>query len=94
MQTCSDFPKANVSGHHHKLTNGLLEGVHVAILGGRSHYYENGIADAMRVPLEVLTALGASQLFVTNAAGSFRSVIPPGDLMLIRDHINFQGLPR
>jgi purine-nucleoside phosphorylase len=85
------FPEGNVSGHNHKLVIGTLEGVRVAIFGGRAHYYENGVADAMRVPLEVLKALGASRLFVTNAAGSFRSDIPPGDLMLIRDHINFSG---
>lgn len=85
------FPRAGVSGHVSKLVIGKLEGVEVAIFGGRAHYYENGQADAMRVPLEVLCALGAKQLFVTNAAGSFCPDIPPGDLMLIRDHINFSG---
>ncbi len=85
------FPHAGVSGHNPKLVIGRLEGVEVAILGGRAHYYESGRADAMRIPLEVLAALGAKQLFVTNAAGSFRADIPPGDLMLIRDHINFSG---
>lgn len=85
------FPDGHVSGHNPKLVIGVLEGVRVAIFGGRAHYYENGVADAMRVPLEVLKGLGASRLFVTNAAGSFRPDIPPGDLMLIRDHINFSG---
>lgn len=86
-----DFPHAGVSGHTPKLVIGQLEGVDVAIFGGRAHYYETGQADAMRTPLEVLHALGATQLFVTNAAGSFRNDIPPGDLMLIEDHINFSG---
>ena len=86
-----DFPHAGVSGHNPKLVIGTLEGVKVAIFGGRAHYYENGQADAMRTPLEVLHALGATQLFVTNAAGSLRGDIPPGDLMLINDHINFSG---
>lgn len=45
----------------------------------------------MRVALEVLAGLGAETLVLTNAAGSFRADIPPGDLMLIRDHINFSG---
>jgi len=85
------FPQGGVSGHTPKLVIGMLEGVCVAVFGGRAHYYEHGIADAMRVPLEVLAALGATQLFVTNAAGSFRKDIPPGDLMLISDHINFSG---
>ena len=85
------FPGSAVSGHNPKLVIGELEGVRVAVFGGRAHYYENGVADAMRVPLEVLAGLGAKHLFVTNAAGSFRSDIPPGDLMLISDHINFSG---
>lgn len=54
--------------------------------------YENGRADAMRLPLEVLKALGAGALIVTNAAGSMRDDIGPGDLMLLNDHINFSGL--
>ncbi|MDJ0638602.1 MAG: purine-nucleoside phosphorylase [Paracoccaceae bacterium] len=86
------FPHAGVSGHNPKLVIGKLEGAEVAILGGREHYYENGRADAMRVPLEVLFELGVSTLFATNACGSFRSDIPPGNLMLIRDHINYSGM--
>jgi purine-nucleoside phosphorylase len=85
------FPHAGVSGHTRKLVIGQLEGVDVAVFGGRAHYYENGQADAMRVPLEVLAGLGAETLIATNAAGSFRPDIPPGHLMLIADHINFSG---
>ena len=45
----------------------------------------------MRRPLEMLRALGADRLILTNAAGSFRPDIPPGELMLLSDHINFSG---
>lgn len=86
------FPHAGVSGHQPKLVIGDLEGVRVAILGGRAHYYESGQADVMRGPVELLQQLGAETLLLTNAAGSFRADIPPGDLMLIHDHINFSGL--
>lgn len=86
------FPVSAVSGHSAKLVIGDLWGMRVAVFGGRAHYYERGQADAMRVPLALLKALGASQVILTNAAGSFRPDIPPGDLMLISDHINFSGL--
>ena len=86
------FPHAGVSGHNPKLVIGDLEGTRVAVFGGRAHYYENGRGDAMRLPLEVLKALGAEALIATNAAGSMRSDIQPGDLMLLNDHINFSGL--
>ena len=85
------FPHAGVSGHSPRLVIGTLEGQAVAVLGGRSHYYEQGRADAMRLPLEVLKGLGVDTLIATNAAGSFLPEIPPGNLMLLADHINFSG---
>ncbi len=86
------FPHAGVSGHNPKLVVGNLENTRVAVFGGRAHYYESGKGDAMRLPLEVLKELGAEALILTNAAGSMRPDIPPGDLMLLSDHINFSGL--
>ncbi|MTD99882.1 purine-nucleoside phosphorylase [Paracoccus sp. YIM 132242] len=85
------FPHAGVSGHVPQLVIGQLEGRRVAVFGGRSHYYESGRADAMRLPLETLAALGCERLILTNAAGSLRSDIPPGDLMMLSDHIAFAG---
>ena len=85
------FPQPGVSGHNPRLAIGMLEGVRVAVFGGRTHYYETGDAAAMRAPLALLQRLGADRLILTNAAGSFRPDIPPGDLMLLSDHINFSG---
>lgn len=85
------FPHAGVSGHNPNLVIGQLEGVRVAVFGAREHYYENGNPAAMRPALELLKSLGATTLIATNAAGSLRPEIPPGDLMLISDHINFSG---
>ena len=86
------FPHAGVSGHVPQLVIGQLEGRRVAVFGGRAHYYESGKPDVMRLPLEVLAGLGAEKLILTNAAGSLRPDIRPGDLMLLSDHINFSGL--
>lgn len=86
------FPAPGVSGHSPKLHVGRLEGVRVAVFGGRAHYYERGDAGAMRAPLELLRDLGADRLLLTNAAGSLSPGIRPGDLMLIADHINVAGM--
>lgn len=86
------FPHASVSGHNPNLVIGDLEGVRVAVFGAREHYYENGNPAAMRPALELLKALGAEALIATNAAGSLRTDIPPGNLMLLSDHLNFSGL--
>ncbi|MDO5611666.1 MAG: purine-nucleoside phosphorylase [Paracoccus sp. (in: a-proteobacteria)] len=85
------FPHAGVSGHVPQLVIGLLEGRRVAVFGGRAHYYESGRPDAMRLPLQVLAALGCDRLILTNAAGSLRHDMPPGSLMLLSDHIAFAG---
>ena len=85
------FPHAGVSGHKAALVIGALEGVRVAVFGGRAHYYETGDASVMRGPLALLQRLGADRLILTNAAGSLRPDILPGDLMMLSDHINFSG---
>jgi purine-nucleoside phosphorylase len=86
------FPHVGVSGHNPHLHIGTLDGVRVAVFGAREHYYENGNSAAMRPALDLLQALGADHLIVTNAAGSLRPDIRPGDLILLNDHINFSGL--
>jgi purine-nucleoside phosphorylase len=85
------FPQPGVSGHNPKLVIGDLLGTRVAIFGARAHYYEHGDAAAMRMPLAVLKELGAKRLLLTNAAGSTRADVTPGELMMITDHINFAG---
>lgn len=86
------FPHAGVSGHVPQLVIGQLEGVRVAVFGGRAHYYETGRGDVMRLPLEVLKALGADMMIATNAAGSLVPDMPTGSIMCLHDHINFSGL--
>jgi purine-nucleoside phosphorylase len=86
------FPHGGVSGHNPNLVIGDLEGVRVAVFGGRAHYYEQGKSDAMRLPLEVLKDLGADTMIATNAAGSMRPDMPTGSIMCLSDHINFSGL--
>lgn len=86
------FPHAGVSGHAPKLVVGKLGNANVAIFGGRMHYYEQGQADVMRFPLEVVAELGATEVILTNSAGSVRENMQPGELMQITDHLNFSGL--
>ncbi|WP_394703349.1 purine-nucleoside phosphorylase [uncultured Cohaesibacter sp.] len=90
-QSLPGFPVSSVSSHASELVVGTLMGVKVAILAGRSHYYEHGDATIMKQPLATLKALGCSQLLLTNAAGSLREEVAPGELMLIDDHINWSG---
>ncbi|MER9347275.1 purine-nucleoside phosphorylase [Mesorhizobium sp. M0239] len=85
------FPRSGVTGHAGEVVAGLFAGVPVLMLSGRAHYYEHGVAAAMRPVLEVLAGIGITKLILTNAAGSVDPDMPPGSVMLISDHINFSG---
>jgi len=85
------FPRSGVSGHAGEIVAGTFGGKPVLLLAGRAHYYEHGDAAVMRPALEALSAFGIDKLILTNAAGSLRTDIPPGSVMLITDHINFSG---
>jgi len=85
------FPVSSVSSHGSEVVAGRVEGVPVIVLSGRAHYFENGDANAMRTPIETLAALGCDTLILTNSAGSLRTEVGPGEIMLITDHIAFSG---
>jgi purine-nucleoside phosphorylase len=82
------FPTATVVGHAGALIAGTLAGKFVLALAGRFHMYEGHDAALAAFPARVMHALGAETLIVTNAAGGVNRFWRPGDLMLIRDHIN------
>jgi len=43
-------------------------------------------------PVRVLHALGVQVLVLTNASGSLRPQLGPGDIVVIKDHINLPGM--
>jgi purine-nucleoside phosphorylase len=86
------FPLPKVSGHAGKLVAGEIGGAKVLVLRGRAHPYEAGNAAVMRPVIETLSALDATMLIITNAAGSLDPAVRPGSIMLITDHINFSGM--
>jgi purine-nucleoside phosphorylase len=82
------FPTATVVGHAGKVIAGTLGGRSVVALAGRFHMYEGHDAALAGFPVRVLHALGVRTLFVSNAAGGIKRTFRPGDLMVIRDHLN------
>lgn len=86
------FPESTVPGHPGELVLGRLEGQPIIIQRGRVHFYEGYSMQQITLPVRVMRALGAELLIVTNAAGGLNPDFQVGDIMLIRDHINFPGL--
>lgn len=85
------FPEATVVGHEGTVVLGNLGGREVVALNGRFHMYEGHPAALAAFPVRVFHALGARELFVSNAAGGISSRLSVGDLMMISDHINLMG---
>ncbi len=85
------FPKSTVEGHAGQLVIGELAGKTVVAMQGRFHYYEGYPLSEVTFPIRVMIGLGVESLIVTNAAGGVNEDFKPGDLMIIRDHINGTG---
>lgn len=82
------FAMCTVPGHSGRLIAGKLAGRPIVALAGRFHVYEGHSAAEATFPIRVLNALGAPVLLLSNAAGGIRRSMKPGDLMIIRDHVN------
>jgi purine-nucleoside phosphorylase len=87
-----NFTPTSVEGHPGELILGELAGKEVALMRGRTHFYEGHSLQRITFPVRVLCALGIEVLIVTNAAGGLRADFRAGDLMLITDHINLVGM--
>jgi purine-nucleoside phosphorylase len=85
------FARSTVEGHAGRLVCGKAEGVPVAAMQGRFHYYEGYEWDDVTFPVRVLGLLGIKALVLTNAAGGLNNSLSQGALMLISDHLNFMG---
>ena len=85
------FPEVTVAGHEGAVIVGSLGGREVVALSGRFHMYEGHPAALAAFPVRVFHALGAHDLFVSNAAGGISPKLAVGDLMMISDHLNLMG---
>lgn len=83
---------STVMGHQGRMIIGRANGVDVAVMQGRVHFYEGYEMDEVMFLSRVLGRLGIKKLIVTNAAGGVNTSFKPGDLMLISDHINLMGV--
>lgn len=84
-------PVSTAPSHVGQYVFGTLGGVDVLMMQGRLHYYEGWTMQQLTFPIRVMKQVGITHLIVTNAAGSLNESMRPGDLVIIKDHINFMG---
>lgn len=99
MQTEIEIPftsiphlkQATVEGHVGRLVVGKLNGVRLACMQGRLHFYEGLSMEEVVFPYRAFALAGAETFLLTNAAGGLHADVQPPELVLIQDHINMMG---
>ncbi len=90
-QDLPGFPMRMIEGQQAQLTLGYMQQTPVICLQGRAHYYEGWESQDILTYVRTLKLLGCHTIIITGAVGSLCTEIKPGQLVLLRDHINFQG---
>jgi len=83
----AEFPKPTVTGHKGEMT----VSDECLIMAGRFHYYEGHPIDDVILPIMLMHKIGITTVILTNAAGGINKGYSPGDLVIIKDHINLMG---
>jgi purine-nucleoside phosphorylase len=86
------FAQSTAVGHAGQLVIGKADGVAVAAMQGRVHFYEGYSAKEVTLPMRVFSRMGIKAAILTNAAGGINTGYKQGALVVIRDHINLQGV--
>ncbi|MEJ7616689.1 MAG: purine-nucleoside phosphorylase [Pyrinomonadaceae bacterium] len=85
------FARSTVEGHQGRLVLGYVDGVPVAAMQGRFHYYEGYALEEVTFPIRVFSVMGIKTIVLTNAAGGINIAFEQGSLMLVADHLNLIG---
>lgn len=84
-----NFPQSSVEGHQNTLILARWHSTYLFIWAGRLHYYEGHSMDTITFPVRVSAMCGVRKFIFTNASGGVNPDYAPGDIMVLKDHINF-----
>ncbi|HEY8058559.1 MAG TPA: hypothetical protein VID94_07395, partial [Acidimicrobiales bacterium] len=85
------FPLSTVAGHGGTIRSLDADGIPVLAYFGRVHGYEGNPVSAVVHNVRTAASAGCRAIILTNAAGSLREEWPPGQPVLIADHLNLTG---
>jgi purine-nucleoside phosphorylase len=85
------LPTSKVAGHAGRFLLGNFFGQSLWVMQGRVHLYEGHSAPDVAAGIRWLAEQGVKRLILTNAAGSLRAGFPPGEWMMLSDHLNLTG---
>lgn len=81
-----------MNGHKGRLIFGHISGVPIVCMQGRFHFYEGYPLSTCVMPVRLMKLLGVTHLIASNAAGGINPSFNVGDIMLIKDHLNYMGM--
>jgi len=87
------FKQSTVEGHNGQLVFGKLNKTDIMLMSGRLHYYEGYCMQDIIYPVRLMKFLGIETLIITCAVGALNKKYNVGDIVMIKDHINFLGNP-
>lgn len=83
---------STVEGHKGEIVAGTVNDKDpIIVLSGRLHFYEGFEPADVVLPIRLMGLLGINKIILTNACGAIGDNFEPGQLMAIKDHINFTG---
>lgn len=85
------LPVSTVPGHAGKFIFGTLDGREVVLMKGRVHLYEGHSPQTVTAGVRWLAGQGIRSIILTNAAGTLNGQFPPGEWMMLSDHLNLTG---
>ena len=85
------LPPSSVPGHDGKFIFGTLDEAPVLLMKGRVHLYEGHPPHTVGAGVRWMAAQGITRLILTNAAGTLNGEFPPGQWMMLSDHLNLTG---
>jgi len=83
------FPEPRIVGHGGSLFSAPAGDDAVLLFAGRVHTYEGWDLSDVVFGVRTAALAGASTVLLTNAAGGLGEGLSPGDLVAIRDHLNY-----
>lgn len=85
------MPVSKVPGHAGRFVVAKMAGQPLLIAQGRVHLYEGWEAGEVTRVVRLMHHIGIKTLVLTNAAGTVNADFPPGQWMMLSDHINLTG---
>lgn len=91
MAELAGFPLPTVAGHQGTLRAVQVGQRRLLVLLGRAHLYEGGTPAEVVHAVRTSVMAGAGVVVLTNAAGGVNPQFSPGQVVLVRDHLNLTG---